>query len=190
MIVGVTGFFAAGKDTVAEILQERGFRHVSLSDIIREEIRARGEEVTIPRLTAVGNELRAANGPQVLAERALKQLPADGDAVVTSIRHGAEVEALRRRPDFRMVFVDAPIRVRYERSRARARGGDPVSFFEFQSAERAQMTSRDPNSQQLANCRQMADVVIMNDGTVDNLKEKVGRVVDNKDEGRRAKDEE
>ena len=55
MIVGVTGFFAAGKDTVAEILQERGFRHVSLSDIIREEIRSRGEEVTIPHLTTVGN---------------------------------------------------------------------------------------------------------------------------------------
>jgi dephospho-CoA kinase len=177
MIVGVTGFFAAGKDTVAEILQERGFRHVSLSDIIREEIRSRGEELTVPHLTTVGNELRAKHGPQVLAERALALLPDEGDAVITSIRHGAEVEALRRRPDFRMVFVDAPIRMRYARSRARARGGDPVSFFEFQSAERAQMESGDPNSQQLAKCRELADVVIINDGTPEELKEKVARAI-------------
>ena len=180
MIVGVTGFFAAGKDTVAEILQERGFRHVSLSDIIREEIRSRGEEVTIPLLTAVGNELRAQHGPQVLAERALALLPADGDAVVTSIRHSAEVEALRGRPDFRMVFVDAPIRMRYERSRSRARGGDPVSFFEFQSAERAQMESHDPNAQQLAKCRELADAIVINDQTPVELEEKVARVVEQK----------
>jgi dephospho-CoA kinase len=173
MIVGVTGFFAAGKDTVADILVRRGFKHVSLSDIIRTEIRARGEELTIPRLTATGNALRTEFGPSVLAERALGVLPALGDAVVTSIRHSAEVKALRARPDFTMLFVDAPIRVRYERSLGRARGGDPMSFEAFEAAEHSQMASDDPNAQQLAACREMADFVIENDAALSDIEARI-----------------
>jgi len=180
VIIGVTGFFAAGKDTVAEYLMKRGFAHVSLSDIIRDEIRARGEEITIPRLTATGNELRTAFGPAVLAERALEKLPAGSDAVVTSIRHTAEIATLRRRPDFTMVFVDAPIRMRYERSRSRARGGDPVSFEEFEAAERRQMESADPNAQQLAACRDASDVVLNNDSTLEAFEERIRRLLEEK----------
>ena len=177
MIVGVTGFFCAGKDTFAEILIHRGFVHVSLSDIIRDEIRRRDQEITIPRLTKVGNELRTHFGPGVLAERALAIFPESGDAVVTSIRHSGEVEILRSRQDFRMVFVDAPIRVRYERSLARRRQGDPISFEEFRNAEQAQMESGDPNSQQLVKCRDMADLVIQNEGTQAELETQIERAL-------------
>jgi dephospho-CoA kinase len=173
MILGVTGFFASGKDSVAGILMRKGFQHVSLSDMIREEIRRRGEEVTIPRLTQVGNELRAQFGPQVLAERALNHLTGVSQAVVTSIRHSGEVEALRVRPDFTMVFVDAPIRVRYERSLDRARQGDPVTFEEFAAAEAQQMRNGDPNSQQLQACREMADSILLNDGPLETLEERL-----------------
>lgn len=169
MIIGVTGYFAAGKDSFAEILMEKGLAHVSLSDMIRDAIRARGEEITIPNLTQTGNDLRAKFGPQVLAERALRKLPAEGDAVVTSIRHGKEVEALRSRPDFHMVFIDAPVRLRYERSLGRARPGDMTSFADFEAAEKAQMESKDPNAQQLARCRELADRVIMNDSDLEAL---------------------
>ncbi|MBN1866156.1 AAA family ATPase [Candidatus Sumerlaeota bacterium] len=180
MIVGVTGFFCAGKDTVAEILMRRGLAHVSLSDMIRDEIRRRGEEITIPRLTEVGNALRTDHGPGVLAERALAVLPSEGDAVVTSIRHGGEVEALRRgRPDFRMLFVDAPARVRYERSLSRRRSGDPATFEEFRDAERAQMESGDPNSQQLLRCRDMADLVVQNEGSTEDLEAAINRALKN-----------
>ncbi len=177
MILGVTGFFAAGKDSVAEILIQKGFRHVSLSDMIREEIRQRGEEITIPRLTQVGNEMRTQFGPQVLAERALRHLTDVPQAVVTSIRHSGEVQALRARPDFSMVFVDASIRTRYERSRGRARQGDPVTFEEFAAAEAQQMQNGDPNSQQLQACKEMADTLIVNDGTLETLEERINALL-------------
>ena len=178
MIIGVTGFFAAGKDTVAEYLMNKGFAHVSLSDIIRDEIRDQGLEITIPRLTATGNALRTGHGPGVLAERALERLPRDTDSVVTSIRHTAEIAALRARPDFLMVFTDAPIRTRYERSTARARSGDPVSFEEFEESERLQMESADPNAQQLAACREAADIVIQNDSTLEALHAAIERLLE------------
>ena len=177
MIIGVTGFFAAGKDMFAEILKRKGFKHVSLSDIIRSEIIARGDQITIPLLTEVGNELRSEFGPQVLAERALAALSTDGDAVVTSIRHGAEVDSLRLRQDFSMIFIDAPLQLRFQRSLARSRPGDPMTVEEFSAAEAGQMESNDPNGQQLLICKEMADIVIVNEGSVEEFRSKVEKVL-------------
>src|SRR3954467_3895344 len=97
MIVGVTGFFCAGKDTMADMLRAKGFTHISLSDIIRDELAARKLAVTVPNLTELGNELRREHGPGALAERALKRVDFGRNWVITSIRHPAEVAALRRR---------------------------------------------------------------------------------------------
>jgi len=177
MIVGVTGYFCAGKDTFAEFAIRKGFGHVSLADIIREEIERRGRKITLPLLTATGNELRSRFGPQILAQRALEKLPAYGHAIVTSIRHGAEVEALRTRKDFVLVFVDAPLRVRYERSRQRARKGDSESFEAFRAAELAQMKSKDPDSQQLMTCRRMAQIIVTNDGSLETFHSRIAKAL-------------
>jgi len=167
MILGVTGFFCSGKDSLASYLGSKGFVHISLSDMIREEIRARQQEVTLERLTKVGNELRRRYGAGILAVRALRCMNEYSRYVVTSIRHPAEVETLRLRRDFVLLFVDAPQRVRYDRSIARARKGDHLpTFEEFIAAEKGQLSGKDPDAQQLALCRDEADLVLRNDRTL------------------------
>lgn len=175
MIIGVTGFFCSGKDTMASILERKGFSHISLSDMIREELRRRGMELTIPNLTAVGNELRRHFGPGILGQRALECMDFARNWVVSSIRHPAELEALRTRPDFVMVFIEASRRVRYERSLARGREGDPISFAQFAAEEERQMrpSGGDPAAQALAACRELADVRLENDSTREEFHEKV-----------------
>jgi len=175
MITGVTGFFCSGKDTMAEFLQQKGFKHISLSDIIRDELRLRGLKVTIPNLTRGGNELRRDHGPGVLAERALDRVDHARSWVVTSIRHPAEVGTLRGRPDFVMVFVDAPRRIRYERSNGRARKGDPVTFEKFKAEETRQMRPQggDPAAQALAATRELADQCIRNGGSLESFRMRI-----------------
>jgi dCMP deaminase len=179
MITGVTGFFCSGKDTMAEFLQQKGFKHVSLSDIIREELRSRGLKVNIPNLTRVGNQLRRDHGSGVLAERALRQIDHARNWVVTSIRHPVEVETLRTRPDFVMVFVDAPQKTRYERSTGRARRGDPVSFKEFKAEETRQMRAKDgdPAAQALAATRELADVRIQNGRSLESFQTRIEKFI-------------
>lgn len=179
MIIGVTGFFCSGKDTLAGILTAKGFAHVSLSDIIRQELTQRKKDITIPNLTRVGNELRTERGPGVLAERALEVIDFSRNWVVTSIRHPAEVEVLRTRPDFVMVFVDAPQKVRFERSLLRARKGDPLTFDQFAAEEKRQMSPSDgdPAAQALAACRQLADARISNAATLETFEKKITTLV-------------
>jgi dCMP deaminase len=173
MIIGVTGFFCAGKDTLAAILEERSFGHISLSDMIRDEIRRRGQRVTLARTVEVGNELRRASGPRVLARMALERVDPTKNYVITSIRGPGEIEALRQRRDFVLLFVESSARKRYERSRRRKRADEAGSLAQFQAAERAQMRSDDPAAQQLLACRDAADLKIRNDSTVEALERRV-----------------
>jgi dCMP deaminase len=135
--------------------------------------------VTIPNLTAVGNELRRLHGPGILAKRALARMDFGRNWVVTSIRNPAEVAALRRRPDFVLVFVDAPQRVRFERSRSRARSGDPATFEEFRAWEARQMAPEggDPAAQAMAACRDLANERLDNLKGVEELRAKVDAFV-------------
>jgi dCMP deaminase len=177
MILGVTGFFCSGKDTLAAYLEKKSFYHVSLSDIIREEIRRRGRRVSLRATIEVGNELRRQYGPQILAQRALARLDQYKNYVVSSIRHPAEVEMLRSRRDFALIFVDAPLRVRYQRSRGRARKGDFTTFEEFKQAEQEQRGGKDPTGQQLEPCRALADLRIRNNSTLESFHAKIDRTL-------------
>lgn len=174
MIVGLTGPNAAGKGEVAARLHGRGFAVHSLSDIVRDEAASRGLDPSREHLIQVGNELRRRGGAGVLAERVLPRL---GDrAVVDSIRNPAEVVVLRRAAGFILVAVEAPARLRFARTVARARPGDPLTLAEFEERER-QENSADPEAQQLLATVRLADRVLVNEGTIEALHVKVDEIV-------------
>ena len=173
MLIGLTSRNAAGKDEVARILEKKaGFVCFSLSDILRNELKKQGRKVTRENLTRIGNDLRKQAGPGVLGEMALEELKGVENAVVVSIRNPGEVEALRRRKDFILVGVDAPLEVRYSRAMKRARSDDALTYEQFMRQEQAELEG-DIHQQQLRACFEMADRVIVNDGTLDELQHKV-----------------
>ena len=171
VVIGITGRNCAGKDTVAAILEKHGFEHYSLSDVLREELRRRGQEITRPTLIALGNELRAAEGPGTLAMRVRDMIKTERCALV-SVRNPVEVERLREMPGFEFWAVDAPVEVRFARETSRGRESQPTSLEDFIELEARENTS-DPNAQQLDATYRMADHFIDNDGTLEELEAKV-----------------
>lgn len=165
MILGVSGPYAAGKGEAVEFLRARSFYALSLSDVIRDELRLRGEAETRERMIETGNALRAAGGPAVLAERLVPKLLPDRNYVIDSIRHPAEVETLRKAGDgFRLLWIDAEEPTRFERLRRRGRSGDPDSVASLRRLEGRELSSSDPSAQQLLAVRDLADFNIRNDG--------------------------
>jgi dCMP deaminase len=178
MILGVAGLYASGKGEAVDFLVARSFVAFSLSDVIREELARRGETESRERMIAVGNGLRAAEGPGALARRLLPRLQRDRNHVIDSIRHPAEVEVLRSAsPRFRLIWIDAVEATRLERIRTRGRKGDPDSLAELRRLEGSELGSGDPSAQQLLAVRSLADEVITNDGTVDELYEQLHRLL-------------
>lgn len=176
MIIGVTGRYGSGKDTVAEILQRMNFFHVSFSDLLREELQKRKQPKTRDNLIAVGNELRSRYGPDFLAKLALEKVGEGENYVFTSLRNPAEVKLLQKRPDFLLINILAPEKVRLQRLIERSREGDPRTLDELRKKEAIE-NSADPNAQQLQYVAKMAKVVLVNDSSLERLQEKVEQLV-------------
>ncbi len=173
MIIGLTGRNAAGKGAAAKFLESKGFYYYSLSDVIREEIRKAGLELTRERLIETGRELRDTRGLDVLAREILNRIEDDKNYVVDSFRHPAEVEAFREQPGFRLIVVEADPEIRFKRIKQRGREDDPVTFEEFQSVEEQEIANQEDKGQQLKACEQLADFRVTNDGSLEELQEQV-----------------
>lgn len=172
MIIGLTGKNGSGKGEVATFLKERGFIFYSLSDVIREELKKRALPVIRENLIQAGNQLRATYGASVMADRILERLDLDKNYVVDSFRNPFEVEAFRRKGNFVLLRVSADVRIRFDRVAARARENDPKTFEEFVRLENAEEKDS-VNNQQLSKTAALADIELENNGTLQELHEKV-----------------
>jgi dCMP deaminase len=177
MLIGLTGRNAAGKGEVAKYLQTKSFYYYSLSDAIRDEIRARKLEVSRESLIQVGNELRQTFGASILADRILGLTAPDRNYVIDSIRNPAEVAALRKAyRSFKLIRVDAPLQIRFERTVARRRENDPITFDAFAALDKRE-ASGDPLSQNLDEVERLADEVLVNDASLAELHPKIDSIV-------------
>ncbi len=175
MIVGITGYLASGKDTVADLLIKKGFNHYSLSDELRAILKERGVESTRENQQKVGNELREKYGSEYLAERVIKKVLEP--SVITSIRSVGEVELLKSK-GMKLIFVDAPIELRYKRIQNRKREGEEILTFEQFKAQEEFEKGKSSSSQQLHLVAKMADHTIINSGTLEKLDSKIDKILE------------
>ncbi|HEU4401214.1 MAG TPA: AAA family ATPase [Candidatus Polarisedimenticolia bacterium] len=170
LVLGLTGPNASGKGEVAKYLALHRFTLHSLSDVVREEASRQGLDHTRDNLIRIGVLIRTAGGPGALALRVLPRL--EGRAVVDSIRSPGEVMVLRTLPRFLLLGVDAPQVLRFERSLRRGRVGDGATLSEFARKEALENSTTEAGQQLLATLA-LADLLINNDGTLEDLHRRV-----------------
>ena len=177
MIIGVTGTDGSGKDTVGRLLFGKlGWPHYSLSDEIRDIARERGLDLSRETLANLANELRQKHGPSYLAERIVER--AIGNFVVTSVRNPLECEPFRSTDRFLLIAVDAPIHIRYARtSGGRDRAGESGwTMADLRHHEETVEMAGGEFGQQLKKMLEIADIKIINDGTIAELEDKVDKI--------------
>lgn len=179
MLIGIAGLNSSGKGEVVRYLVERSFYALSLSDVIRGKLAEQGLEETRERMIDTGRSLREAGGPAVLAEKLVAQLLPERNYAIDSIRHPAEVAALRAsgRP-FHLLWIEADPGLRFERMAARGRPGDPDSLEAMRALEGRELGSDDPAAQQLLSVRDLANSQLGNDGSLEALHEAVQTVLE------------
>lgn len=166
LIIGITGTLGAGKGTVVEYLvNEKEFYHFSVRAYLLEIIRQRGMAENRDSMFHIANELRALNGSSYVTDQLyLKAKSAGHPCVIESIRTPGEIISLREKGAFYLFAVDALPKTRYQRIQLRNSETDQISFETFLENERREMNATDPNKQNLAECKKLADFIFSNDG--------------------------
>ncbi len=167
IVLGLTGPAGAGKDTVADYLVSRyGFVKYSFTDVLIDEARKRGLEPTKLVLSKIGDELRKAEGMDVLAKRLWARISQDSreKIVIPNFRSPEEVEyissAVNGKGKFVLIMITAPPEVRYQR----LKGRDKVSFEDFVERDR-----RDFALKKMGEVFQMAQYFLGNDSSLEEL---------------------
>jgi dephospho-CoA kinase len=171
-ILGLCGQPASGKDTVAEFFVSKGFAHISLGDILRQEMGKAALPIDRAHMSLFAADAKKSRGMAYLAEAAANAVT--GNTVISGIRGTAEVEFFRRRfgADFKLLVVDAPIETRYARARNRNRTGDDISFEEFRMIEDHERSAAS-GAQEVDKVIALADLAIDNSGPLEELRPKL-----------------
>ncbi len=173
MILGITGKIGSGKDTVAEILMKKGYEHISLSDLLREDLTRQKKAITRQQLIHHGSAIRKELGAAILAERAYSRIKTD-KCIITSIGRTEEVEFFKEK-GISIIYVDATQKIRFERIKKRKRENDPQKLSEFKKLEN--LESKGANqTRNLDAIRKKADIILTNNSTLIALTKKIEKI--------------
>lgn len=151
--------------------------HYSVRQFLIKEIEKRKLTVNRDTMRKIANELRTTFGPSYIVEQLYLQAEKTGkDAIIESIRAVGEVKALKKYPNFFLLAIDADQKRRYERAISRGSETDHITREQFQAQEQAEMNNSDESKQNLSQCIQLADLVIQNNGTIEQLYEQLKQI--------------
>jgi dephospho-CoA kinase len=183
-VIGLTGTMGSGKNTIKNILLRKfNCYHVTLSDVIRGEVEKKRGTFNRTKLQDMGDEMRQKYGTHILALLAIEYFSRDKEMIVVDgIRNPGEVEYLKKKfgLNFSLIAVDAPLEARFKRIAGRGDPKDPKTIEEFEQADRRDKGEGQPEyGQHVAACVQLADHKIENNGTPEQLEQKIDEVMKN-----------
>jgi dephospho-CoA kinase len=148
-IIGLAGTNGAGKDAVGLLLaQHHKYLFISVSDLIREELRRRGLPTGRENTRALSSEWRREFGLSMLIDRAMASYQHVASqyagVVISSLRNPYEADRIHELGGS-VLWVDADPEIRYARVQGSQRQGraadDNKTFEQFLAEEQAEMQS-------------------------------------------------
>jgi cytidylate kinase len=172
-IIGIAGTNGSGKDSLGLALQEHfGYFFISVTDLLRDEARRRGQEVSRVTLRTISAEWRREQGGGVLVDKAIEAWhtirPDANGVVMASLRNPMEADRVHELNGI-VIWLDADAHTRYKRVQANVinrdrKTEDEVTFEEFMKAEEAEMhRSGDEATLDMAAVKEKADCELLND---------------------------
>lgn len=175
LILGITGQTGSGKDAICRFIQDNveSVSFVRFSQALTEALSLFVQDIKKEDQQWLGNVLRERFGADIIAKSVAKKIENSKTEIVilNGIRYQVELELLKSF-NGKLIYVSAPANTRWERVLNRGEKKDDNSSFEkFQELDSA------PTEKGIIEIAQQADFVIENNGTYDQLMQKVREVL-------------
>lgn len=181
MIIWITWTLWAGKWTISDyLIQKKWFKHYSVSGYITQEIKKRWMEVNRDSMYQVWRDLKKQNWADFIVKELYKKAKQEwNNAIIESIRSPWEVDWLKELDDFKLISVDADIKIRYDRIKLRWSEKDNVDFQTFvaNNERERDSDSTDPTKINLSKCIVLADFKINNNWNFEELYNQIDEII-------------
>jgi dephospho-CoA kinase len=176
-LIAFVGMPASGKSEAAAIAKKLGIPVVNMGDVVREETARRGLPPTDENIGGTGTALRREEGMDVIAKRCVPKIHAIRSKVIVvdGIRNINEIEYYKKEfgTDFKLIAINTPFDIRFERVKKRARSDDMKSMEELKRRDERE------KGWGLDRAIEKADINIDNTGTIEKFKEKMEQLLGN-----------
>ena len=173
MIICITGMPGAGKSLVGEMLAAKGFKEVEMSASVKERMAENGIEVNKDSIRNFSLNARKEYGNDVVARwtiEKIRKLPAK-DILIVGLRSADEAKYFKTLENVTIISVVAPKMMRFDRLVERKREDDPKNYSDFENREEKEKQFG------IASAMEHAKYTIRNSGSIDELRSKVGKVL-------------
>lgn len=170
MILAAVGKNASGKDFFLEYLGKKyNIPMISIGDIARDLASAEGLEHTRENLHHISQKYMMQYGQTFFPQKVAEKIRKNGfeNVLVSGIRPLSDVMTLKEEFGSNFILIAVIVtddHVRYERMQSRASARDPQTFEEFQKFDEGE-----EKLFQTSKTLEMADYIILNNGTANDL---------------------
>ncbi len=181
-IIGLAGEIASGKGTVAEYIKKnyQGSIHrfsIMLRDILDRLYLNQSRE----NMQKLSTTLRNNYGQDIFSKVISQDVKNDSAEVIAvdGIRRESDIEYLKKIDGFKLVYLEADMKIRYKRLIRRDENSDDrnKTFEQFKKDHQGE------SELQIKELKSIADEVIDNNGSMEELYQQVDKILKNKKEG-------
>lgn len=174
-VIGVIGSKGSGKETFVYLLEKclkgRKVFHTRSSDVLLETLKLWDIPHTRNNHQRLAIIMNDEFGEGSLTHAVSSKMKAAGAeiSVFDGVRWHSDVRMIREFPNNFLVYVTAPMEIRYQRMKMRSDkiGEDGISFEKFKEEEEVETEAYIPE------IGKTADVIIPNEGSIEELKKRV-----------------
>ena len=168
IIIGLVGEAAAGKGTVAAYLADKfGAKTMAFSTPMKECVARLHIPLSRENLTTFSEMTRKAYGEDLYARVVAEDAKQSTDPfiVVDGIRRPADYQNLKELPGFHLIYVTAPVEIRWQRARLRGEKATEatMSLEDFKKEELL------PTEREIKAIGQKAEFIVDNSGKIEEL---------------------
>ncbi len=169
----LAGMPGAGKEEFVNVARGMGFDILCMGDVVRMEATRRGIAPDDHGIGSFANSERQAHGYGIWARRTLPLLSGK-DVIIDGSRGLAELEEFRKAlgESVRLIAIHSSPRVRFVRLQRRGRKDAPRTWEEFVERDNREL------SWGLGSLIALADIMVINEGTLDELRACVRQVLE------------
>ncbi|VVB84944.1 Cytidylate kinase [uncultured archaeon] len=174
-LIAFVGMPASGKSEASAVARSLKIPVVSMGDVVREEAARKGLPPTDENIGGTGTALRRDEGMDAIAKRCVPKIRAQkGDVVVVDgARNIEEVTYFKKQfgEDFKLIAINAPFELRFERMKKRARSDDTTGIEELKKRDERE------KGWGLDRAIGLADITINNTGSIEEFQREIKTLI-------------